>query len=77
LRLASGKNPNVAPISAVVSGVVSSLKKYFAAGKKANPSALNNITTILKEVKPDMSKDTADDLLGRLKKEVEKLETTK
>jgi hypothetical protein len=74
LRLASGKNPNVAPISAVVTGVVASLKKYFASSKKANTAALGNILSIVKKVKPGISKQEADDILAELKKNAENLE---
>jgi hypothetical protein len=77
LRLASGKNPNIAPISAVVNGVVTSLKKHFAAGKKVNPAALNNILDLLKGVDPKMSKKDADAFLANLKKNAENLEAAK
>jgi len=74
LHLASEKNKNVAPISAVVSGVVSSLKKYFASGKKVDKSTLNNIAEMLKEVKTNMSKKETDKLIKRLRKEADNLE---
>ena len=79
LRLASGKNKNIAPISAVVTGIVTALKKHFSSGKKTNPAALNNITELLKNVKADMTmtKEEADDLIARLKKEADKLEAAK
>ena len=77
LRLASGKNKNVAPISAVVSGVVSSLKKYFASGKKVNKDALNNIAEMLKGVKTNMSKKEADEFIKRLREEADNLEASK
>jgi len=77
LRLASGKNKNVAPISAVVSGIVAALKKHFASGKKTNAKALNNITELLKGVNTDMTKKEADDFIARLKKEADKLEAAK
>lgn len=77
LRVASGKNRSVAPISAIVSGVVTSLKKYFATGKEINKDALNNIAEMLKGVKTDMSKGEADKLIKRLKKEADNLEVSK
>ena len=77
LHLASEKNKNVAPISAVVSGVVSSLKKYFASGKKVDKSTLNNIAEMLKEVKTNMSKKETDKLIKRLRKEADNLEASK
>ncbi len=75
LRLAANKNKNIVPVSAVVTVVVSSLKKYLTTGnKKLNPVALKNITDLLHDVDPDMTKKDANAFINRLKAEMAKME---